>query len=308
MAKATTRLGRGLSTLISPRATRLEMPPAQPDASHAPAETIRSIPIDRITPNPRQPRSALDDAGVAELADSIRTAGVLQPVLVRPLPEGGYELVAGERRWRAARLAGNAAIPAVVRDVTDAESLEIALIENLQRKDLSPLERAAAYQQHLTSFGGTVEELAKRLAESRANISNYIRLLSLPAEVRGMLASGQIAMGQARAIAGIDDPRRQLAIARMASRRNLSVRQVEDLARSSPQEADANAPDEDAVASESRRRHLTDIETILSRGVGLPVRIRPGRARNTGCVIIRYSSLDEFDRIAARLGADATLE
>jgi ParB family chromosome partitioning protein len=180
------------------------------------------------------------------------------------------------------------------------------LIENLQRQDLGPLERAAAYQHYLDSFGGTIDDLGRRISESRANVSNYLRLLKLHSEIRDLLAAGELGMGQARAVAAIADHQRQLAVARLAIRRNLSVRQVEELARSA-----ATAPDEAVAApieAPKRSRHVLDVEQALSRATGMRVRLYPGRKKNSGRLVIAFGSLDEFDRIAERLGGNVHLE
>ncbi len=264
---------------------------------------MRQIPIDAIRPNPRQPRRASDEARLKELAGSIRANGIIQPVLLRTVETGRYELVAGERRWRAAKLAGFESIPALVRDLSDAQSLELALVENLQREDLGPLERAGGYQDYIHTFNVSIEELAERLGESRANIANYVRLLRLATEIQELITAGQLEMGQARALLGIEDPQRQLAIARMAARRKLSVREVERLARGSQGPPEASLPEPRAKA-----KHLDDIERALTRALGLPVTLHAGKKKNSGRVVIRYNNLDEFDRIAERLGGRTTLE
>ncbi|HOO17650.1 MAG: ParB/RepB/Spo0J family partition protein [Phycisphaerae bacterium] len=297
MSKPTARLGKGLSALITPRA-----PVSQPTVARG-SEPATTISVEAIRPNPRQPRKDFDDAAITQLANSIRTKGVLQPVIVRPAPDGGYELVAGERRLRAAKLAGLTQVPAIVRDVSDADSVEIALIENLQREDLNPLERAAAYRQYLDTFKSTVEELASRLGESRPNISNYLRLLDLAEPVRKLLASGELSMGHARAIASIENPERQLALAMLCIRRNLSVRQLEVLARQQ-----TNTVTKVAERVPLQNRHIAEVEQALARGLGLPVKLRPGRKKNSGRVVITYRNLDEFDLIANKIGGHCKLE
>lgn len=307
MNKPTSRLGRGLSALI-PAAPHAATPVPTKPADTAPSgDTVRRVRLDHIQPNRHQPRTTFNEPALQELAESIKTTGVLQPILVRALPEGRYELVAGERRWRAARLAGLAEIPALVKELSDEQSFQLALVENLQREDLGPLERAAAYQHYLETFGGTIEALAASLGESRANISNYIRLLKLRPEICYMLGAGELGMGQARAIAGIIDAQRQLAIAKLAARRNLSVRQVEELAR----EADASpdqAPHGTPRVPTGERKHFDEVQTALSRSLGVSVRLVPGRKKNTGRIVISYDSLADFERIAERLGAEYRLE
>ncbi len=309
MAKKTNRLGRGLNTLIAARQGAATPPPGpnrSDSAGNQPAG-IRDVPVDAIQPNPRQPRTVFDENSLQELAESIRSNGLIQPLVIRPLDDSSYELIAGERRLRAAKLAELETVPAIIRDVSDAESLELALIENLQREDLGPLERAAAYQQYLDTFGGSVEDLARRLAESRANISNYLRLLKLHPEVCFMLGSGELGMGQARAIASIIDPQRQLATARLAVRRNLSVRQVEDIAKSANEGTEHASPPPEAEA-DPRRRHLEDVSKSLTKAIGMRVRLYPGRRKNSGRVVVTYNNLDEFDKIAELLGSKRHLE
>lgn len=313
MAKKTSRLGKGLNALITnrntPPATK-ETPqtPSSPPADNPdpPSSIIREIALDAIEPNPHQPRSTFDEQALKELAASIRENGVVQPIVVRRKTDNEYQLVAGERRWRAAGLAELDTIPAIVRELSDEQSFAIALIENLQREDLGPLERAAAYQHYLDSFGGTIEDLAKQLSESRANISNYLRLLKLRPEICYMLGAGELGMGQARAIAGVEDPERQLALARLAARRNLSVRQVEELVRNAT-DARTSAEEPD-IKKAGQQHHLTDVERALSKSLGLRVRLYPGRRKNSGRIVISYGSLDEFDQLAERLGGKSYLE
>ncbi len=304
------RLGKGLGALLAHRVAPIgdeAHPVALPaDSAASSADAVRLLPLDHIDPNPRQPRTHFEETQLQELAASLRSSGVLQPIIVRPKPDGRFELVAGERRWRAAGLVPLAEIPALVREYTDAEAVEIALIENLQREDLTPLERARAYEQYLTTFGGTPENLADRLAESRSNVANYLRLLRLPDEIRRMLDSGQLSMGHARAIVGLDDVQRQVAIARLAARRNLSVRQVEELARRATAAVPVAAPRD--VTPPADDRHRNNVEDTLSRSLGLRVRLYPGRKKNSGRVVISYSNLEEFDRIAQALGGSAALE
>lgn len=294
------RLGRGLGALIPAKGPQGAKNPAV-SALAASSTKVAEIAIDAIRPNPNQPRREFDEAALAELSNSIRVNGVLQPIMVRPLPDGRYELVAGERRWRASQRAGLNTIPATVREMSDAESLEIALVENLQRQDLGPLERAEGYQRYLDQFGGTPEQLAVRLSENRTTIVNYLRLLRLPHEVRAMLAGQQITMGHARAIAGLSDPQRQLAIAKMAARRSLSVRQVESLCREPSPDPSSDRTPTGAV------RHMESVADQLSRAIGLPVQVITGKRKNAGRVIVSYGSIEDFDRIARAFGADSLI-
>lgn len=306
MSKTNPRLGKGLGAILGkpPQAAASASGPAT--GGDASAGQIRSLPIDAVIPNRHQPRTRFDDTALGELSASIRANGVLQPVIVRRLDGDRYELIAGERRWRAARQAGLDHVPALVREAGESEALELALVENLQRQDLNPIERATAYRQYLDTFGGTAESLARRLGESRANVSNYLRLLSLPEEIRQMVESGDLSMGHARALLSAEDEQRQLTIARMAVRRNLSVRQVE--AACKPNDArEAEAESESGEAA-SRSQHLADVETSLSKALGLRVHIKPGKRKNTGRVVIPYANLEQFDLIAERISGRSTLE
>ena len=273
------------------------------DLVHAGGRTdVRIVPIAELHPNPRQPRTHFADPALEELADSIRTKGVLQPIMVRPRPAGGFEVVAGERRWRASRMAGLTEIPAVVRRLSDSEAVELALIENLKREDLTPVERSRAYQQYMTEFGLTVERLAERLSESRASVANYLRLLKLDPEILTLLGAGELGMGQARALAAVEDRQRQLALARQAIRRNLSTRQVEALTRGDG--AGTKAANNDVSRETGLSRHLRDLERKLGKALGVAVRLVPGRGKNSGRILIPYGNLDEFERILERIGVD----
>ncbi|TWT45151.1 Chromosome-partitioning protein ParB [Phycisphaerae bacterium RAS1] len=305
MSKPAPRLGKGLHALLGSRAAALPRPPHELDsatpATHS-QPLPREIPLAAIDRNITQPRVRFDDASLNQLAESIRTNGVLQPILVRPASDGRFQIVAGERRWRAAERAGLRTIPAIVRAVDDAQAIEIALVENVQREDLGPLERAAAYQNYLNYFHATPDQLAIRLGESRANIANYLRLMRLPGEIQQLIESGQLAMGQARAVAGISDPQRQLAVARMAVRRELSVRQVESLARLT-EESPATQPEvEEQTRSVASRRHFGEVERAFTSALGARVQLTPAKRKNAGRIIITYNGLEEFERIAQRLG------
>ncbi|MBK9127624.1 MAG: ParB/RepB/Spo0J family partition protein [Phycisphaerales bacterium] len=332
MNKPVNRLGRGLSALIPPArqpGSTADAPAASGDPTsglvesadrapsratpldHAPAPAhgqVVLVPLDRISPNPLQPRTIFNDDSLRELADSIRSNGVLQPVLVRRASSDTYELVAGERRWRAAQLAGLDAIPAIEREINTRQAFELALVENLQREDLGALERAAAYQHYLDTFGGTTEDLAARLGESRANIANYLRLLKLQPELCFMLGRGELSMGQARALAGVADSERQLALAKLTASRNLSVRQVEALVRRAESVPTADPSADRAAAAAGEQRHLDELARAFSKALGTRVRIRRGRSKNSGTILIPYATIEEFDRIAQQVGAKTFLE
>ena len=306
MAASPPRLGKGLGSLISrpatPAAAAQKMPaPEFPSPAGSP---LRDIQLDRIQPNPAQPRTVFSEARLAELIESIRRRGVIQPIVVREradLPQH-FELIAGERRWRAAREAGLGTIPAIVRAYSDDESMEVALIENLQREDLTPLERATAYQRYLDRFGVHADDLAAKLGESRANVSNYLRLLRLPQEVQELLRIGEIGMGQARAIAAIADSQRQLGLARLAVRRRLSVRQVETLVKDALESRPTGGAAKPGERASGDDRHTEELGRAFGKALGVPVRILAGRRKNSGRIVISFETLEEFDAIADRMG------
>jgi ParB family chromosome partitioning protein len=267
-------LGRGLEALI-PRA--IDAPAAQ-------------VPIDRVRPNPYQPRNAFDEEGLAELAASIATHGVIQPIVVRGSADGGYELIAGERRLRAARLAGLSQIPAVIRESQASELLEIALVENVQRADLNAIEEASAYRELIDGFGLTHEAVAHRVGKSRVAISNSLRLLDLAPETRAAIIDGRISEGHGRALAALTVAELQRAVLQVVLERHLSVRQTEELVR---RKRDASTSPRRRVLSED----LADLEAQL-RGI-LATKVGIVRTRKGGRVVIDFYSDEELDRIYA---------
>jgi len=279
-------LGRGLEALI-PGAGK---PPAIAAGGTQDVSADRELPLDRISRNPRQPRTTFDEAALDELAASIRAQGVIQPLLVRPRGDGTYELVAGERRLRAAERAGLRSVPVVIREMSDDESLEIALVENLQRADLSPLEEAAAYERLMEDFGLTQEEVAERVGKSRPAVANTLRLLRLPEPIKQDLARGRLTAGHARVLLSIDDAGAQLRTARQIIARQMSVRDTEKL-----------TPTKQRKAAPSRDPHRHALERELSAALGTRVRIRP-RGRG-GSIEIEYYSLAELEGLADRLRA-----
>ena len=274
MAK-TFGLGRGLDALI-PRA--------------APASDIPEIPVDRVVRNPHQPRSRFDEGETAELAASIQLHGVLQPIVVRASADGGYELIAGERRLRAARIAGLTHIPAVVRESADGEQLELALVENLQRQDLNAIEEAAAYRELIDQFDLSHEEVARKVGKSRVAVSNALRLLELTPEVRGAVADGRITEGHGRALAALTVPELQRAALLIVIERHLSVRQTEELVR---RKRDASPSRRGSAISDD----LSDLEAQL-RGL-LATRVGIVRTRRGGRLVIDFYSDEELDRLHA---------
>ncbi|MDP3984849.1 MAG: ParB/RepB/Spo0J family partition protein, partial [Acidimicrobiia bacterium] len=251
-------LGRGLDALI-------------PIREGAELSGFAVLAVGDIQPSPQQPRTGFDEEALNSLAESIAMVGVLQPVVVRRHPEGGYVLVAGERRWRAARKAGVGQIPAVIREGDDSDSLTAALVENLQRADLSPLEEAAAYRQLLEDFGLTHDEVGRRVGKSRAAVTNTLRLLGLPAAVQGLLERGELSAGAARALAGLEDRAFAEHVAKRAATEGWSVRQVEDAVRLRKGE-DITAKNRPRVR-EIRPAEIVELEHRLAARLGRPIKV-----------------------------------
>ncbi|MFL5799267.1 MAG: ParB/RepB/Spo0J family partition protein [Actinomycetota bacterium] len=276
-------LGRGLSALI---------PGAAEEAG------LLEIPVGAIERNPRQPRTSFDEESLEAMARSIQEVGVLQPVIVRRL-EVGYELVAGERRLRAARLAGLATIPAVIRDADDTDSLRDALIENIHREDLGPLELAEAFQELLDDLGVTQESLAERLGMSRPHIANTIRLLQLPSDVQRLLAERRLSAGHGRALLGLDDQEAQVALGLRAAAEELSVREVEELVRTYSQVPERVPPAKPAAKSAPAAGQFGEAEEILSEQLQTRVLIKMGKRR--GKIVVEFSSADDLERIVEEI-------
>lgn len=275
-------LGRGLDALLGSEAT------AQT------TEALAEIPVDQIDVNPRQPRKDFDQAALDELARSLRTTGMLQPVVVRRVAGERWQLIAGERRWRAARQAGLERIPAVIREASDAESLELALVENLLREDLNPMEEAEAYQQILAEFGWTQEVLAQRVGKDRSTIANSLRLLRLPRAIQDDLRSGRLTMGHARALLSLTDPAEQLKLRDEILAHNWTVRATEE-----------GVERRRLVPAPARRRsaELVALEEAMQRALLTRVKIRGDERR--GRIEITYASTDELNRLAATLGVQS---
>jgi ParB family transcriptional regulator, chromosome partitioning protein len=281
-------LGRGLSALI----------PGAPESGDATG--LLEVPVGAVSPNPKQPRTQFDDEAIASLAASIREVGILQPIVVRRA-DGGYELIAGERRLRAARLAGLATVPVVVRDTDDSDTLREALIENIHRQDLGPIELAEAFRQLLEELGLKQEELADRVGVSRSHIANTIRLLQLPLDTQQLLTDGRIQAGHARALLALGDAEAQNALAVRTAAEDLSVREVEDLVRrfvegpAQPKEAAAATEVGEAPADTT----MAEVEEILSEQLATRVQIQMGKQR--GRVIIEFGSADDLERIVSEI-------
>jgi ParB family chromosome partitioning protein len=297
-------LGKGLDSLIPVVET------TDPDGRGA---TLLEIPISAVSPNPHQPRVHFDEEGLVELAASIAVMGVLQPILVRLVGEGNYELIAGERRWRAAKRAGLTTIPAVVRVSDDEGSMEQALVENLHREDLTPLEEAAAYQQLIDDFDLTHDVLSKRIGKSRSAITNTIRLLGLPPAVQRLLADGQLSAGHARALLSTPDRKRQEELARTAVAEGWSVRQVEVAVRSDatggtddPTVGDGDGGGGGAIdgagltpATKLRPPGLLELENLLAEHLETRVKVQMGAKR--GRVTVDFADLEDLERLYRRM-------
>lgn len=271
-------LGRGLETLIP-------IPRTAPFGTHDEHEQFLNLPVSLIGPNPYQPRRVFDNPALQELADSFKEKGVIQPVIVRRLGDGQFQLIAGERRLRAAKLAGFEKIPAIVRTASDAESMEIALVENLQRKDLNPIESAKAYQRLMKEFGLTQEELSARVAKDRSSIANTVRLLTLPAQVQAWVEGEQLTLGHAKVLLGLADQDEQTRLGSKAVKEGLSVRDLERLITRTRR----------GRPRHRREAHQTPVEDQLKRKLGTQVRLIEGKVG--GKIVIEYYSQMELDRL-----------
>lgn len=280
-------LGRGLSALI----------PGAPEAGEA-STGLLEVPANAIAPNPKQPRSRFDDATLRELAASIREVGILQPIVVRRTGQG-YEVVTGERRLRAAKLAGLATVPVVLRDSDDADLLREALIENIHREDLNPIELGEAFRQLLDELGLKQEELADRVGVSRSHIANTIRLLALPLEVQQLLTDERISAGHARALLALGDQEAITSLSLRIAAEDLSVRETEEVVRRFIEAPTEASPKKQAARSEPADPNLAEVEEILSEQLATRVVIRMGRRR--GQVLIDFGSADDLDRIVSEI-------
>lgn len=283
--KRVSGLGRGLSALLEEARTPVD----------ATAPGVTRLAIADIAANPSQPRRRFDQAAMDDLVASVKAHGVLQPILVRPLASGRHEIVAGERRWRAAQAAGLHEIPAVVRPLDDRSTFQIALIENIQRADLNAVEEARGYKRLIDEFGHTQQELGEIVGKSRSHVTNLLRLLELPQAVQAMVEDGQLAMGHARALIGSADAE---ALAKRAIAEGLSVRAVEQLAagRSTPRPRHAVPP---PAATDANADAL---EMQLAESLGMPVALAVAPGGSSGSLTIRFASLDQLDWLCAKLG------
>ena len=273
-------LGRGLESLFE-------------DAARDVGGPVSTLPLREIEPDKDQPRKDFDEQALSELADSIARHGLLQPIAVRPRPMGGYSIVAGERRWRASRMAGLATVPALIRELTDSEVMQIALIENLQREDLKPLEEAQGYQALMEEFGFTQDEISKSVGKSRPAVTNALRLLNLPEAVRGMLARGDLSAGHARTLLSFKDEAAMLAAAKRVVAEGLSVRELEKMAKK------ANAEKPEAVRSTRRIRYYDEAELALRDTLNRVVHV--GGTKKKGVLTIEFYGEEDLKNLLSDL-------
>jgi ParB family transcriptional regulator, chromosome partitioning protein len=282
-------LGKGLESLL-PRAQAPTETPATP-----PAETgkPREIPVGDIDRSPYQTRSRFDEAQLAELAASVAATGVVQPIIVRPIPGGRFQLIAGERRWLASQRAGKETVPAIVRHASDEQAMEMTIVENLQRTDLNPMEQARAYEQLAREFQLTQEQMAKRTGKDRASVANFLRLLRLPIPVQGQVENGELTFGHARTLLALEDPETILKAAQKVTALSMSVRQTESYVQG------ILNPESKASRSEQKEKvvdpNVREVQESLQRSLGLKVRVEDRKGR--GRVIIEYARIEEFDHL-----------
>lgn len=297
-------LGRGLNALFGDAAVEAPVLATQGSATRAvpvSGDAVQHVPVAAIRPLPGQPRRHFDETAIAELADSIALRGLLQPIIVRRSPDGdGYQLVAGERRWRAAQRAGLHQIPALVRELDDAATYEIALVENIQRQDLNAIEEASAYRRLIDDFGHNQEALAKLVGKSRSHVANLMRLLDLPASVQALVGDGSLAMGHARALIGAEDAE---AIARRVAKEGLSVRAVEALVRDGKDSGGARKTATGASDASRRDPDIVAVERHLSELLGIGVAIQYA-GEGKGTLALKFASLDQLDMICQRLSGE----
>ncbi|HEX6098358.1 MAG TPA: ParB/RepB/Spo0J family partition protein [Thermoanaerobaculia bacterium] len=287
-------LGRGLGALIPSRPA--EPAPAAPPPPPADGPGLAVVPIEQISPNPYQPRKTFNDASIEELARSVKEHGIIQPLVVTKIGDHKYRLIAGERRFRAAQKAGLGSVPVVIKEtMADGDVLQVALIENIQREDLNPIEEAYAYHQLHEEFQLTQEEISKRVGKERSTVANFLRLLKLPDSVKKLLAAGQLSMGHARAILAVDQAKKQEQLAERVVKRNLNVRQTEMLAAEA-----ANKGGDKAEQPEKEKDVFTlDAEERLAKTLRSKVEI--DRKRRGGVIHIRFGSEDELIRLVEEL-------
>ena len=288
-------LGRGLETLLPSRHAPV---PTTAAPSHQ-GESIHQLAVELIDRNPYQTRTHVDEGALQELADSLKATGVLQPITVRAVPGGRYQLIAGERRWLASQRAGKATVPAIVRQVSNEQAMEMTIIENLQREDLNPMEQARAFDRLGREFGLTQEQISQRTGKERSSVANFLRLLRLPAKVQSYLEGNQISFGHAKALLGLDTPEAMANLAERVLSKALSVRQTEEAVTNwiHPSQKVTFEQDLKALMVDPNVR---EAERELERALGVRVTIKDRKGK--GKILLEYSSLEDFDRILSALG------
>jgi ParB family chromosome partitioning protein len=288
-------LGKGLESLLPRVQAKTETSEKAVEAAEG---TPREIPVEQIDKNPYQTRTRFDEAQLAELTASVSATGVVQPILVRALPNGRFQLIAGERRWLASQRAGKATVPAILRQVSDEQAMEMTIVENLQRTDLNPMEQARAYERLSHDFKMTQEQMAKRTGKDRASVSNFLRLLRLPEGVQGKVEAGELSFGHARALLALENPETILNAAQKVTALSMSVRQTESYVQGilNPEKREAG---KDTAKTQATDPNVREAEVRLQRALGLKVRIEDKHGR--GRVIIEYSKLDDFDSLLEAL-------
>jgi len=284
-------LGRGLDTLIP--AARVATA-AQP----APGEMIHQLSVEQIDRNPYQTRSRFDETALAELAESIKASGVVQPVLVRPQLGGRFQLIAGERRWLASQRAGKTTVPAIVKQVSNEQAMEMTIVENLQREDLNCVEQARAYERLGREFGLTQEQMAQRTGKERSSVANFLRLLKLPSEVQALVEENKLSFGHAKALMSLDSPEAVLKLANRAVALSMSVRQVEGTVHSL-----VHPEPKREKAERQIDPNVREAERQLQRALGVRVQITDNKGK--GRIVIEYKSLEDFDRVVEVLGRES---
>ncbi|SUB03102.1 Chromosome-partitioning protein parB [Pannonibacter phragmitetus] len=296
------RLGRGLAALIGDAGITTAAEPSAQSADRAPPRDSRKVPVEFLEPNPRNPRKTFAEKDLTELTDSIREKGIIQPILVRPAAgkPNHFEIIAGERRWRAAQRAGLHEVPVIIRDITDQEALELAIIENVQRADLNPIEEALGYEQLTAEFNYSQGELAKLIGKSRSHVANTLRLLKLPNAVKDYLSEGLITAGHARALITLEDPS---ALAELIVEKGLSVRDAEKLAQDPEILSKLSGP-KDPVTRAEKDADTRALEKRLTDTLGLKVAIGHKPGKDTGELKIKYASLEQLDELCRKLGIE----
>src|SRR5271166_1383530 len=286
-------LGRGLETLLPSR----QAPAVPPPTVVHQGEAIHELAIELIDRNPYQTRTHVDEPALLELADSIKATGVLQPITVRTIPGGRYQLIAGERRWLASQRAGKTTVPAIVRQVSNEQAMEMTIIENLQREDLNPMEQARAFERLGREFGLTQEQISQRTGKERSSVANFLRLLRLPAPVQAWVAGGHLSFGHAKALLALDSPEAMTTLGTRVLEKSLSVRQTEDAV------DNWIRPTQKEVVRELRELvvdpNVREAERELERALGVRVKITDRKGK--GKILLEYSSLEDFDRILSAL-------